>query len=88
MRFSLALMAGSLLFFTACRKTTETVQPEAEQAAASVHPEVEDHVTMTPEREAIVEAFKSTPRTEVITVYLGFTIDYVGNVSASVRTRM
>ncbi len=89
-RLSLVLAASATIFFNSCRKADNVQQPAAQAQAPGQAPvqEAEDHVTMTPEREAIVEAFRRTPRTEAITVYRGFNINYVGNVAASVKTRM
>jgi hypothetical protein len=85
-RLGLVLLASASLWFTSCRKNNaDVVAPEAVPAQQT---EVEDHVTMTPERNAIVEAFARTPRTEELTTYRGFTINYQGTVSSSVRTRM
>jgi hypothetical protein len=83
-RLGLMLLAFTTLWVSSCRKSNEeTVAPEALAQKAE-----EDHTTMTPERIAIVEAFNNTPRTEELTVYRGFTINYQGTVSSSVRTRM
>ncbi len=84
-RLGLAMAATITFFFTSCRKA-DVATPE--QAPVLSAQEMEDHTTLTPERVAIVEAFRTTPRTEAISVYRGFSINYVGTVSASVKARM
>jgi hypothetical protein len=81
-RFGLVLAIFTSLFIASCNKST------VDQPATPPAQELEDHITMTPEREAIVEAFRVTPRTEAISVYRGFSINYVGSVSTTVRSRM
>jgi hypothetical protein len=87
-RLGLALTVSAALFFTSCRKSDAVSTPEQTPVQALAPQELEDHTTMTPERTAIVEAFERTPRTEAITIYRGFKINYVGNVAATVKTRM
>ncbi len=86
-RFGLVLAATATLFVTSCRKSDVTA-PEAAPVEVAAQQEVEDHITLTPERQAIINAFASAPRTEAISVYRGFNINYVGNVAADVRARM
>jgi hypothetical protein len=87
-RLALLITASASIFFSSCRKTDTVSTAAPVQPPVAAQQEQEDHTTMTPERTAIVEAFERTPRTEAITIYRGFRINYVGNVAANVRTRM
>jgi hypothetical protein len=87
-RTGLLLAVSATLFFTACRKADTEAPEQSTTPVQAVAQELDDHTTMTPEREAIVEAFKNAPCTEAISVYRGFSINYVGTVAADVRARM